>query len=79
MDVFLGCSVLCRFLWSAFALSEFLLANAYEPVASAPLMLGDLAALLEGTHRKTLLGIAQVVMLGELAVNRALDNVDPAA
>ena len=42
-------------------------------------MLGDLAALLEGTHRKALLGIAQVVMLGELAVNRALDNVDPAA
>jgi hypothetical protein len=29
------------------------------------------------THRNTLLGIAQVIMLGELAVNRALDNFDP--
>ncbi|WP_404942996.1 DUF6124 family protein [Pseudomonas fluorescens] len=28
-------------------------------------------------HRKTALGIAQVVMLGELAVNRALDKVVP--
>lgn len=39
---------------------------------------GDFAALLEGTHRRTLLGIAQVDMLGELAVNEELDNVDPA-
>jgi hypothetical protein len=31
--------------------------------------------LLEGTHRRTLLGIAQVVMLGELAVNQLLDNL----
>lgn len=30
------------------------------------IMLSDLAALLEGTQCKTLLGIAQVVMLGEL-------------
>ena len=71
--------MLYRFLWSAFALSEFLLANACESLASATVMFGDFAALLEGTHRKTLLGIAQVVMLGELAVNKALDNVDPAA
>lgn len=27
-------------------------------------------------HRKTLLGITQVVMLGELAVNQALDKVE---
>ncbi|MFJ2459352.1 DUF6124 family protein [Pseudomonas neuropathica] len=59
--------------------TESLLANASESLASATVMLGDFAALLGGTHRKTLLGIAQVVMLGELAVNRALDNVDPAA
>ena len=58
--------------------TESLLANACESLASATVMLGDFAALLEGTHRKTLLGIAQVVMLGELAVNKALDNVDPA-
>ncbi|WP_277758432.1 DUF6124 family protein [Pseudomonas sp. A34-9] len=59
--------------------TESLLANASESLASATVMLGDFAALLNGTHRKTLLGIAQVVMLGELAVNKALDNVDPTA
>jgi hypothetical protein len=58
--------------------TESLLANASESLASATVMLGDFAAMLNGTHRKTLLGIAQVVMLGELAVNKALDNVDPA-
>ena len=57
--------------------TESLLANASESLASATVMLGDFAAMLGGTHRKTLLGIAQVVMLGELAVNKALDNVDP--
>ncbi|MGF6457630.1 DUF6124 family protein [Pseudomonas frederiksbergensis] len=57
--------------------TESLLANASETLGSATVMLGDFAALLEGTHRKTLLGIAQVVMLGELAVNQALDNVEP--
>ncbi|CAI8830801.1 DUF6124 family protein [Pseudomonas zeae] len=56
--------------------TESLLANASESLASATVMLGDFAALLNGTHRKTLLGIAQVVMLGELAVNKALDNVE---
>jgi hypothetical protein len=56
--------------------TESLLANASESLASATVMLGDFAALLGGTHRKTLLGIAQVVMLGELAVNKALDNVE---
>ena len=59
--------------------TESLLANASESLSSATVMLGDFAALLNGTHRKTLLGIAQVVMLGELAVNKALDNVEPAA
>ncbi|QHF51613.1 DUF6124 family protein [Pseudomonas sp. S49] len=59
--------------------TESLLANASESLSSATVMLGDFAAMLEGTHRKTLLGIAQVVMLGELAVNKALDNVDPNA
>ncbi|WP_339432010.1 MULTISPECIES: DUF6124 family protein [unclassified Pseudomonas] len=66
------------FLVNPTADTESLLANASESLSSASVMLGDFAALLEGTHRKTLLGIAQVVMLGELAVNRALDNVDPA-
>lgn len=56
--------------------TESLLANASESLSSATVMLGDFAALLEGTHRKTLLGIAQVVMLGELAVNKVLDRID---
>jgi hypothetical protein len=40
-------------------------------------MASDFAALLEGSQRSTMLGIAQVIMLGELAVNQALDNLDP--
>ena len=57
--------------------TETLLAHACESLASASVMANDLAGFLEGTHRNTLLGIAQVIMLGELAVNRALDNFDP--
>ncbi|MBV4547203.1 DUF6124 family protein [Pseudomonas triticicola] len=57
--------------------TESLLVNASESLGSASVMLGDFSALLDGSQRKTLLGIAQVVMLGELAVNRALDNVVP--
>ena len=33
---------------------------------------------LTGPQRHTALAIHQVIMLAELAVNRALDNVDPA-
>ena len=58
--------------------NETLLAHACESLASASVMANDLAGFLEGTHRNTLLGIAQVIMLGELAVNRALDRLDPA-
>ena len=57
--------------------TEALLANVSETLGSATLMLNNFAALLETSHRKTLLGIAQVVMLGELAVNQALDHVEP--
>ncbi|WP_349736101.1 DUF6124 family protein [Pseudomonas jessenii] len=56
--------------------TETLLAHACESLASASVMANDLAGFLEGTHRNTLLGIAQVIMLGELAVSRALDQVD---
>ncbi|MDF9907920.1 DUF6124 family protein [Pseudomonas laurylsulfatiphila] len=56
--------------------TETLLAHACESLASASVMANDLAGFLEGTHRNALLGIAQVIMLGELAVNRALDQVD---
>jgi hypothetical protein len=57
--------------------TESLLANACESLASATVMLGDFAGTLEGPSRNTVLGIAQVVMLGELAVNQALDRVVP--
>jgi hypothetical protein len=40
-------------------------------------MLSDFAGLLGTPYRHTLLGIQQVVMLGELTVNRALDNFEP--
>jgi hypothetical protein len=56
---------------------ETLLANACESLASASVMLSDFAGLLEGPHRNTVLGIQQSVMLGELAVNRMLDNFVP--
>ena len=57
--------------------TETLLAHACESLASANVMASDFAGLLEGSQRSTMLGIAQVIMLGELAVNQALDNLDP--
>jgi hypothetical protein len=57
--------------------TETLLAHACESLASANVMTMDLADRTVGTSRNTLLGIAQVIMLGELAVNRALDRIDP--
>jgi hypothetical protein len=56
--------------------TESLLANASESLGSATEMLNNFAATLDASHRKTALGIAQVVMLGELAVNQALDHVE---
>ena len=56
--------------------TESLLANANETLGSASEMLINFAASLDPSHRKTALGIAQVVMLGELAVNQALDHVE---
>ncbi|BCX70128.1 DUF6124 family protein [Pseudomonas izuensis] len=57
--------------------NETLLAHACESLASASVMTNDFATFLEGSHRNTALAIAQIVMLAELAVNRALDNLDP--
>jgi hypothetical protein len=56
--------------------SESLLAHACESLASASVMAGDFATNLEGPQRHTVLAIQQIIMLAELAVNRALDNVD---
>jgi hypothetical protein len=57
--------------------TEILLVHACESLASANVMANDLVDHLQGTSRNALLGIAQVIMLGELAVNRALDRLDP--
>ncbi|OPK10371.1 MULTISPECIES: DUF6124 family protein [unclassified Pseudomonas] len=57
--------------------TETLLVHACESLASANVMAMDLADHMNGPSRNALLGIAQVIMLGELAVNRALDQLDP--
>jgi hypothetical protein len=54
-----------------------LLAYACESLASANVMASDFARSLQGSQSNTLLGIQQSIMLGELAVNRVLDNLDP--
>ena len=53
------------------------LTDACETLGSATVMLNDFAALLEGSHRKTAQGIAQVVMVAEMAVNQVLDKLVP--
>ncbi|WP_448722857.1 DUF6124 family protein [Pseudomonas farris] len=58
--------------------TESLLAHAYESLASASVLASDFANNLIGPQRYTALAIQQSIMLAELAVNRALDNVDPA-
>ncbi|WP_192552478.1 DUF6124 family protein [Pseudomonas sp. IzPS59] len=57
--------------------TESLLANASETLGSASEMLNNFAATLAPADRKTAIGIAQLVMLGELAVNQALDHIEP--
>ena len=56
--------------------NEELLADACETLTSAKVMANDFAGLVDGSQRHVLLGIAQLIMLGELAVNRVLDNVE---
>ena len=46
-------------------------------LASASVMASDFARDLKGSQGHTLLGIQQSIMLGEMAVNRVLDNLDP--
>lgn len=57
--------------------SQTLLEYACESLASANVMASDFARYLKGSQSNTLLGIQQSIMLGELAVNRVLDNLDP--
>jgi hypothetical protein len=57
--------------------TETLLANLSETLASANAMVGYLAFDLEDSRRHIALGIQQLIELGALLANRALDNVDP--
>ncbi|CAN1596417.1 DUF6124 family protein [Pseudomonas sp. B21-028] len=57
--------------------TECLLANLSETLASANAMACDLAFDLDGSRRHVALGIQQLIELGGLLANRALDNVDP--
>ena len=56
--------------------NEELLADASATLASAKTLAQDVANLLPVSQRRALLGIAQLITLGELAVNRVLDNLD---
>ena len=58
--------------------TESLLAHACESLATASVLASDFANDLTGPQRYTALATQQSIMLAELAVNRALDNVDPA-
>jgi len=53
-----------------------LLEYACVSLASANAMASDFARSLNGAQSNALLGIQQSIMLGELAVNRVLDNLD---
>ncbi|WP_339434226.1 DUF6124 family protein [Pseudomonas sp. EA_65y_Pfl2_P78] len=55
--------------------NEELLIDASETLASAQTIAQNVASLLPASQRRALLGIAPLIMLGELAVNRALDNL----
>lgn len=57
--------------------NQTLLAYACESLASASVLANEFSGMLEGTHRNTMLALQQVIMLGELAVNRVLDNMEP--
>ena len=56
--------------------NEELLADASETLASTRTIAHDFAHLIPASQRRTLLGIAQLIMLGELAVNRVMDNLE---
>jgi len=57
--------------------SESLLVHACESLASASVLASDFAADLIGPQRHKAMAIQQIIMLAELAVNRAVDKVVP--
>ncbi|MDU9028666.1 hypothetical protein E3Z27_17825 [Pseudomonas mediterranea] len=57
--------------------TESVLTTLSETLASANAMVSDLAFELEGSRRHVALGIQQLVELGSLLANRALDDMEP--
>ncbi|MGK3117360.1 DUF6124 family protein [Pseudomonas corrugata] len=56
--------------------TEVLLANLSETLASANAMLSDLAFDLAGSRRHVALGVVQMIELGTLLAEKALDRVE---
>ncbi|WP_339547546.1 DUF6124 family protein [Pseudomonas sp. RA_35y_Pfl2_P32] len=56
--------------------NETLLAHASETLASLNVMASDLAFALQGSRRHVALAIQQMISLGQLLVDRTLDNLD---
>ncbi|VVO39985.1 DUF6124 family protein [Pseudomonas fluorescens] len=57
--------------------TETLLANACETLASANVLASDLAFNVEGSCRNVALAIQQMIELGQLLINEALEQVAP--
>lgn len=58
---------------------QTLLGSVSESLASASVITMDIADRETGQSRNSLLGVHQILMLAELSVNRALDQLDPIA
>jgi hypothetical protein len=56
---------------------ETLLVEVYESLSSARAMVNDLVELADGPRRHTMLVLHRTLLMGELAVNRVLDNHKP--
>ncbi len=56
--------------------NEELLVELCETLASARTIANDFAHLMPASQRRTLTGIGQLIMLGELAANRVLNNLE---
>ena len=59
--------------------NETLLVHACETLASVNVLASDLAFDLDGSTRHAALAVQQMVSLGELLVNRVLDNLETSA
>jgi len=56
---------------------ETLLVHTYESLASASVMASEIASSMDGPQRGMMLMLQRVITMGELAVNRVLDNHKP--